>query len=238
MAYIPNVFAYLTVWLNLIRIEAKIGKYVNIYMASWILFMWDQMMPKALNDFIKKEEVRAKLEWQVKENTALNLVYNFLKDGNLDAQLRTLIRLNHNFYRFIYSNLINLIYFNTKEVHIQERFVSQFNEWQAKAAGGWLSPPVNSYDIQPPPPPPPPMTPAPTMTETLKPTMVDIQLPRKIDPAPLTENERKAIMKKQKRDHEKIELELKLEEMTVQKKIQKLSEKEFKMKKKKRCVNF
>ena len=45
------------------------------------------------------------------------------------------------------------------------------------------------------------MTPAPTMVETLKPTMFDIQecLPRKTYPAPLTENERKAIMKKQKR---------------------------------------
>ena len=60
-------------------------------MVSWILFMWDQIMPKALNEFIKKEEVRAKLEWQVKDNTALNFVHNFLKDGHLHAELRTLI---------------------------------------------------------------------------------------------------------------------------------------------------
>ena len=38
-------------------------------------------------------------------------------------------------------------------------------------------------------------------------------------------------MKKQKCNQEKIELEIKLEEMNVQKKIQKLSAKEFKMKK-------
>ena len=77
------------------------------------------------------------------------------------------------------------------------------------------------------------MTPAATLVETFKPTMVDVQqyLPRKIDPAPLSENERKAIMKKQKCNQEKIELEIKLEEMNVQKKIQKLSAKEFKMKK-------
>ena len=77
------------------------------------------------------------------------------------------------------------------------------------------------------------MTPAPTLVETFKPTMVDVQqyLPRKIDPAPLSENEREAIMKKQKCNQEKIELEIKLEEMNVQKKIQKLSAKEFKMKK-------
>ena len=96
-------------------------------------------------NLLKKEGVRAKLEWQVKENTALNLVQNFLKDRHLDSELLTLIRLNHNFYRFIYSSVIKVICFNTKEVNIQERFVSQFNEWQAKAAGGWISPPVNSY---------------------------------------------------------------------------------------------
>ena len=39
-------------------------------------------------------------------------------------------------------------------------------------------------------------------------------------------------MKKQKRAQEKIELELKLIEINVQKKIQKLFEKEFKMKEK------
>ena len=105
-------------------------------------------------------------------------MHNFLKDEHLDAELRTLIQLNHKFYRFIYSSVINVIYFNTKEVHIQERFVLQFDEWQAKA-----------------------------------------------------ENERKAIMKKQKCNQENIELEIKLEEMNVQKKIQKLSAKEFKMKK-------
>ena len=44
--------------LNPIRIEAKIGKYVNICMASRTLFMRDQMMPKALDQCIKKGEVR------------------------------------------------------------------------------------------------------------------------------------------------------------------------------------
>lgn len=139
MPHIRNVFACLTVWLNPIRIEAKFGKYVSIYIAYWILFMWDQLMPKLLSEFIKKEEVRAKPEWQVKGDTALNLVHNFLKDGHFDAELRTLIRLNHSFYR--------IIYFNTKEELIQERFVSQFNEWQAKAVDRWISPPVNSYYV-------------------------------------------------------------------------------------------
>ena len=68
-------------------------------MASWILFMLGHMMPKALNDIIKKEEVRAKLEWQGKESTTLHLVHNFLKGGHLDDELRML---NHIFYRFSY----------------------------------------------------------------------------------------------------------------------------------------
>ena len=64
-------------------------------------------------------------------------------------------------------------------------------------------------------------------------TMFGIQhcLLRNIDSVPLTSNERKAIMKKLKRKQENIKLELKLEEMNLQKKIQKLSEKEFNLKK-------
>ena len=55
------------------------------------------MMPKALNDFIKQEDVRRKIEWGIKENTALNIVHDFLKDGHLDKEMQSLIRMNHNF---------------------------------------------------------------------------------------------------------------------------------------------
>ena len=55
-----------------------------------------------------------KTEWDIKENTALNIVHDFLKDGYLDEDMQSLIRMNHNFYRFIYSTTINIIYFNTK----------------------------------------------------------------------------------------------------------------------------
>ena len=63
MAYIRNVFAYLTVWLNPIRIEAKLGRYTHPLAAGWVLYMWDTMMPRALNELIKQEDIRSKLEW-------------------------------------------------------------------------------------------------------------------------------------------------------------------------------
>ena len=81
------------------------------------------MVPKALKEFIRQEDVRRKIEWDVKENTALNIVHNFLKDGHLDEEMQSLIRMSHNFYTFTYSTTINIIYFNMKEIHIQERFL-------------------------------------------------------------------------------------------------------------------
>ena len=70
---------------------------------------------------IHQEDIRSKLEWQVKENTALNKVHKFLAGANIDKSLQNLIRLNYNFYRFMYSTCVNIIYMNTKEVQIQER---------------------------------------------------------------------------------------------------------------------
>ena len=127
IAYVRNVFAYSLVWINPIRIQAKVGEHTHYSLINWIYFRWDTMMPKALNDFIKQEDVRRKIEWGIKENTALNIVHDFLKDGHLDKEMQSLIRMNHNFYRFIYSTTIHNIYFNTKEIHIQERFLGKYN---------------------------------------------------------------------------------------------------------------
>ena len=60
----------------------------------------------------------------------LNIVHDFLKDRHLDEEMQSLIRMNHNFYRFIYSTTINIIYFNTKEIHTQERFLGNYKEWK------------------------------------------------------------------------------------------------------------
>ena len=118
-ACIRNVFPYSTIWLNPIPIEAKFRRYTHPLTARWVLYIWDIMMPRALNEFIKQEDIRSKLEWQIKENTALNKVYRFLEGANIDKNLPNLIRLNHNFCRFMYSTCINIIYMNTK-VQIQE----------------------------------------------------------------------------------------------------------------------
>ena len=63
IAYIRNVFAYLTVWLNPIRTEAKLQRYTPPLTAGWVLYIWDTMMPRALNEFINQEDIRSKLEW-------------------------------------------------------------------------------------------------------------------------------------------------------------------------------
>ena len=63
IAYIRDVFAYLTVWLNPIRIEAKLGRYTHLLAVGWVLYKRDTMMPRALNAFIKQEDIRSKLEW-------------------------------------------------------------------------------------------------------------------------------------------------------------------------------
>ena len=117
ITYIRNVFAYLTVWFNPIRIKAKLGRYTNPVPAGWLLQMWDTMtmMSRALNEFIKQKNIRSKLDWQIKENTALNKLHEFSAGANIDEP-QNLIRLNHHFYMFMYSSCINSIYMNTKEV--------------------------------------------------------------------------------------------------------------------------
>ena len=96
------------------------------------------MMPRALNKFIKQEDIRSKLQWQIKEKTALNKVQEVLAGANTDKSLQNLIRLNHNFYRFMYSTCVNIIYLNTKEVQIQEWYVEGHSNWQVTGQGGWI----------------------------------------------------------------------------------------------------
>ena len=94
------------------------------------------MMPRALNEFTKQEDIRSKFEWQIKENTTLYKIYKLLADAYIDESLQNLIRLNHNFYRFMYFTWVNIIFINMKEVQIQERYVEGYSNWQATAQGG------------------------------------------------------------------------------------------------------
>ena len=115
IVYIRNIFAYWTVWLNPIWIESKLGRYTHPFAAGWLLYMWETMMLRALTELIKQEDIRSKLEWQIKENTALNKAHEFLAGANIDKSLQNLISLNYNFYRFMYSTCVNIVYMNKKE---------------------------------------------------------------------------------------------------------------------------
>ena len=121
----------------------------------------------------------------------MNVVHNFLKKGHPDEEMQSLIQMNHNFYRFIYLTMINIIYFNTKEIHIHERFLEKYNKWRSNAQGGCLSvsPPVIQYKCIGLPNPQ-------VMQYPTFPNNVVVQS-KKIDPPPLTEQDKYDILKKQ-----------------------------------------
>ena len=116
IAYIRNVLVFVAVWINPLRIEAKIGMFAHQNLCQWIYFMWDTMILHALQDFIKTDQIRRKLQWDIRKNTALNLTQDFLSDSHLDLEMQRLIRLNHTFYKFTFSTASNVIYHNLKEV--------------------------------------------------------------------------------------------------------------------------
>ena len=99
------------------------------------------MMPAALNESISREKVRRDLEWKITQNTALNEIHDFIEKANIDQELILYIRTNHKTYRFIYSTLIDTIYYFVKKEPIQNQFIQGFTAWQANAQGGWYSQP-------------------------------------------------------------------------------------------------
>ena len=210
IAYIRNVFAFIVVWINPLRIEAKISMFAHQNLCQWIYFMWDTMIPRALQDFIKTDQIRRKLEWDIKENTALNLIQDLLSDGHLDLEMKRLIRLNHTFYKFIFSTASNVIYHNLKEIQTQESFVRAFNEWQSTTPGGWLPPPPppGSFQFQ-----------VPVEVKQYAPYPPGAMVESKnINLDLLSEKDRMAILKKRQSIEEKKELERRLEELNVKKK--------------------
>ena len=102
------------------------------------------MMPPALKHFTNQEDMRAKLKWKIKENIALNKVHKILTNANTDEQLKQLIRVNHQFYRFLNSMCLHTIYMNVTKIHIQERFMEKYSKWQSAPNGGWLGQQMNN----------------------------------------------------------------------------------------------
>ena len=125
-SYIRNVFAFLTVWLNPTRIDAKLGSFCRPVPAQWVYYMWSTMMPAALNEYISREKVRRDLGRKIKDNAALNEVHDFIEKANISQELILYIRVNHQTYRLIYSTPINAIYYFVNEGPIQNQFIQGF----------------------------------------------------------------------------------------------------------------
>ena len=140
----------------------------------------------------------------------LNKAHEFLAGANIDESLQNLIRLNHNFYRFMYSTCVNIIYMNTKEVQIQERYAKGYSNWRAIAQGGWIGQPMsNNYALQ-----------------YLPPLSLNTVVEQKqINIDPLSEDEKKEILKRQKLVQEQAKLEQKIGKMNTLKRKQKLCRK-------------
>ena len=71
--------------------QGQVGEIYTPPHCSMGIILWDTIMPRALNEFIKQEDISSKLELQIKENTALNKVnpalnkvHKFLAGVNID----------------------------------------------------------------------------------------------------------------------------------------------------------
>ena len=93
---------------------------------------------------------------------------------------------------------------NTKEVQIQERYVESYSNWQATAQGVWIGQPVNNNYL-----PQHPPLPLNTVIEQ-----------KQINVDPLSEDEMKEILKRQKLAQERAKLEQKIDEMNTLKRKQ------------------
>ena len=162
--------------------------------------MWDSMIPRAMQEFIKTNQIRRKLEWDIKENGTFNLIQDFLSDGHLDFEMQRLIRLNHTFYKFIFSTASQGPQRSQQPSQWQRntnagKFVRAFKEWQSTALGGWL-----------PPPPPPGSFQFEVPVEVLQYAPYPpgaILESKKIDLDPLSEKDIMAILKKRRSINEK-----------------------------------
>ena len=62
IAYIRNLFALPTVWINPIRLDSKLGQWKHETLANWIIFMRETMMPKDLASYIRQPGIYEKLD--------------------------------------------------------------------------------------------------------------------------------------------------------------------------------
>lgn len=125
IAYIRNLFALLTAWLNPICLDSKFRQWKHESLYNSIRFMWDKMVPWDFASYICLKGIFGKLDQlHLKENSAINLVLKFVEDGHLDDEMKSLIAVNHSFYRLVFPSACNIIYFNTSKCHILNDFLT------------------------------------------------------------------------------------------------------------------
>ena len=106
---------------------------------------------------------------------------------------------------------------NTKEVQIQERYGEAFSNWKAMAQGGRISQPMNNNYV--------PQYPPLPLNMVVKQKQINVD--------PLSKDEKKEILKRQKLAEEREKLEQKIDEINDLKRKKNLQKKVFKNKKNK-----
>ena len=196
IAYIRNLFALSTVWINPIRLDSKLGQWKHETLTNWIIFMWETMMPKDLASYIRQPAIFEKLDQlRQKENSAINLVLKYMDDGHLDEEIKLLITVNYNFYRLVFSNTCYIIYFNTSECCILKKFIGNYESWRRTKEMERRSYLPNPSHLS-------------SASRPCEPVQVI-----KVDPDPLTEAEKREILKKQKSQERERVLKKRLHEM-------------------------
>ena len=131
IAYIRNLFALLKIRNNLICLDSKLEEWKHSGLYQRIMFIWEKMIPQYQASYIRLPGIFKELdELCVKENSAINLVLKYMEGTHIDKEMKSLMAINHNFYRLVFWNACNIIYFNISECYILNSFLSNFHSWK------------------------------------------------------------------------------------------------------------
>ena len=131
IAYIRNLFALLKIRNNLICLDSKLEEWKHSGLYQRIMFIWEKMIPQYQASYIRLPGIFKELdELCVKENSAINLVLKYMEGTHIDKEMKSLMAINRNFYRLVFWNACNIIYFNISECYILNSFLSNFHSWK------------------------------------------------------------------------------------------------------------
>ena len=141
-----------------------------------------------------------------------------MDDGHLDEEMKLLITVNYNFYRLAFSNTCYIIYFNTSECRILKKFVGNYESWKRTKEMERRSYLSNPSHVS-------------SASRPCEPVQVI-----KIDLDPLTEAEKRKILKKQESQEGERVLKKRLHEMNGSEKKNKELAKQFFAEKRKKAL--